>query len=466
MIMDMDKNMEEDPKKQKKDEISEGPENAGKGNGPGTAGDNEESKTPSQSRRVTSTVRKMHWYLMGKKFWQSLRSSLVLFFGMSGGFIFGAEFISVGEVLLPSAAKRTISAAGETKEIFYQLIDRSEGTVLFEVSILRPLLIAGIIAAVVLVIRLLVFLAVYFREDQEIRGILNPINEIALKADELGRLSFTEDKYQLIEDAITRIQPQDAQNLALNDSDLSGIEAAMNNLVRRVRETYQQQARFVNDASHELRTPIAVIQGYASMLIRWGKKDEKILDESIQAIKHESDHMYHLVEQLLFLARGDSDRIAMNPETVQVNELMRELYEESLMIDENHIYRLKEKEDILLVDADYALLKQALRILVDNAAKYTPEKEEILLQYGLTEDDEVFLQVEDRGIGMREKDVEHMFERFYRSDEARNYQGTGLGLSIAKWIVDRHRGHFEILSRLGLGTRIRIILQKKKELPA
>ena len=80
---------------------------------------------------------------------------------------------------------------------------------------------------------------------------------------------------------------------------------------------------------------------------------------------------------------------------------------------------------------------------------------------GLNRDGEPFLQVQDSGIGMAQSDVEHMFERFYRSDEAREIKGTGLGLAIAKWIVDRHSGHFEILSRTELGTRIRMVLPKE-----
>ena len=90
----------------------------------------------------------------------------------------------------------------------------------------------------------------------------------------------------------------------------------MNNMLHRMHDTYLQQARFVNDASHELRTPISVIKGYADMLDRWGKEDEEILEESITAIKHETDHMNHLVEQLLFLARGDAGRNTMNFENV------------------------------------------------------------------------------------------------------------------------------------------------------
>ena len=260
------------------------------------------------------------------------------------------------------------------------------------------------------------------------------------------------------EDAIEHIKPGEEQSLSFQDSDLVGVEAAINNLLVRMRDTYRQQARFVNDASHELRTPIAVIQGYANMLDRWGKEDEAILNESITAIRNESDHMNHLVEQLLFLARGDSGRTSVTLEDIDLTAMMQEIYEESFMIDESHPYRYRPEDAPLPIRADAALLKQAVRILIDNAAKYTKEGDEILLSCGRTGPGEVYIQVQDTGIGMEEADVQHMFERFYRSDEVRSYQGTGLGLSIAKWIVDKHGGHFDILSRTGLGTRIRILL--------
>ena len=95
---------------------------------------------------------------------------------------------------------------------------------------------------------------------------------------------------------------------------------------------------------------------------------------------------------------------------------------------------------------------------MDNATKYNREGDEIVLSIGRTENGAPYLQVQDTGIGMAEGDVEHMFERFYRADEVRNRQGTGLGLAIAKWIVDKHKGYFEILSRTELGTRVRIVL--------
>lgn len=293
---------------------------------------------------------------------------------------------------------------------------------------------------------------------KRVKDILAPLDELTQKADEITKFDFSEDKYHMIEDQIDSLEPDDEKLIHLDDEDLSGIERAMNSLVARIKENNRQQARFVNDASHELRTPIAVIQGYANMLARWGREDEKVLDESITAIQNESENMKRLVEQLLFLARGDSGRTQLNKERVNLNEMMREVYEESLMIDENHVYKLTVPTEPVYADVDEGLIKQSVRILVDNAAKYTSEKDEIILGVGTDSEGKKILKVQDSGIGMKEADVEHMFERFYRADKARTYNGTGLGLSIAKWIVDKHEGHFEIVSREDLGTRICIYL--------
>ena len=193
------------------------------------------------------------------------------------------------------------------------------------------------------------------------------------------------------------------------------------------------------------------------MLARWGKDDEKVLTESISAIQTETERMKHLVEQLLFLARGDSGKMQLQMEEVNLQDLMKEAYEESVMIDEDHVYRFRAEAGTPSVQADPGLLKQAVRILIDNAAKYTNKGDDIILSCGQA-DGHPYLQVQDSGIGMAGADAQHMFERFYRADKARSFEGTGLGLSIAKWIVDKHRGHFEVLSRQDIGTRIRIVL--------
>ena len=292
------------------------------------------------------------------------------------------------------------------------------------------------------------------------RKILNPINEMAETAERLSNMVFDEEKFHNLEDAISKISPTAAnERINIGDSELKGIENSINMLLDKMRESYRQQARFVSDASHELRTPISVIQGYANMLDRWGKNDKEVLQESITAIKSESENMKNLVEQLLFLARGINGKTKLNKESFSLNDMINEVYEESKMIDDKHIYNYVDSEEIL-VNGDYALLKQTARILVENATKYTEEGEMIILRTGINEKGQAFFSIQDNGVGIECKDVPHIFERFFRADTARVRKngGTGLGLSIAKWIIDNHNGYFSVLSRKEIGTRITVYL--------
>lgn len=283
-------------------------------------------------------------------------------------------------------------------------------------------------------------------ETLKVRVRLRPLQDLA-------------DAALKLEDAIDMLSPaDDDQKLATGYAELAGLETAVNKLMTRMRDSYRQQARFVSDASHELRTPISVIRGYADMLDRWGKTDEKILEESIEAIKDESESMQHLVEQLLFLARGDSGRTPLNLTDFDLSDMMKEVWEESVMIDKTHDY-LFENGGELPVRGDVSLIKQAARILIENASKYTPEGGEIKLR-SLVSDGHPAFSVQDSGIGISESDIPYIFDRFYRADDSRSKQtgGSGLGLAIAKWIVERHGGSFEIISRKDIGTRITVIL--------
>lgn len=295
----------------------------------------------------------------------------------------------------------------------------------------------------------------------KVRSKLRPLQQFADAALRLSDMDGeNEQRYQKLENAIDMLSPaDDDQKLATGDAELVGLETAVNKLMSRMRDSYRQQARFVSDASHELRTPIAVIKGYADLLDRWGKTDEKILEESIQAIKDESESMQHLVEQLLFLARGDSGRTPLNVTDFDITEMMHEVCEESSMIDSSHTYRFEGGGEIP-ARGDVSLIKQAARILIENASKYTPEGGEIMLR-SLVVDGHPAFSVQDSGIGISESDIPHIFDRFYRADDSRSKQtgGSGLGLAIAKWIVERHGGHFEIISRKDIGTRITVVLQ-------
>lgn len=305
-----------------------------------------------------------------------------------------------------------------------------------------------------------------FGDIRRIRRKLQPLNELALAAESLVSAPIMDgDKIETLEQAISRASV-DSPNVTTGDQDLRSIEVALNGLLRQMQEAKLQQMRFVSDASHELRTPIAVIQGYVNMLDRWGKTDETVLDESIEALKLESDHMQELVEQLLFLARGDSGRNPLQRMTINLAEVVHEVWEESCMIDATHSYRCT-ISDADMVDTrfsiigDLAMIKQSLRIIVQNAEKYSPEGTAITLS-ATADATHVGYVVQDEGIGMSQKDAAHAFERFYRSDGARNETnaGSGLGLSIAKWIVDTHNGTIDVLSREGVGTRFTVRLPR------
>ena len=295
----------------------------------------------------------------------------------------------------------------------------------------------------------------------QIRRRIKPLYEMAETADKLSTaVRLGEEKYQNLETAISQISPTQADRLETGDSDLAGLEQAVNSLLEQMRENYRQQARFVSDASHELRTPIAVIQGYVNMLDRWGKEDERVLAESIAAIQSESVHMQRLVEQLLFLARGDIGKISLERAKFDLGAMLQEVHDESIMIDSAHQYHLVTPDTPVEAVGDPGLLKQVARILTDNAAKYSPPGSKITLKAGAHPDGTVFFRVQDEGQGMGAEDVSHIFERFYRSDSSRTKStgGTGLGLAIAKWIIDKHGGHFDVLTWEGLGARITVNL--------
>lgn len=296
-----------------------------------------------------------------------------------------------------------------------------------------------------------------------IRKELRPISDLAEMTYVLSEKEVhnDEEKFRLLEEAIDNIKlTGDDFQLSTGDKELMGLEEAVNNLISRMRESYREQARFVSDASHELRTPIAVIKGYADMLDRWGKTDQTVLSESIDAIKTESDHMNYLVEQLLFLARGDNGRNQMTFADFDLSELLQEVFEEYRMIDADHRYYLA-AIDGLTVHGDISMLKQAMRILMDNAKKYTDAGGEIRLR-GSINAQGVYFSVQDNGIGIHPKDLPHVFDRFYRADDsrARDTGGTGLGLSIAKWIIDKHHGRFRVISRPCMGTKVTVYLGK------
>ena len=318
---------------------------------------------------------------------------------------------------------------------------------------------------IVLIFELLILIGNVNKGSRMIRKTLKPLADLAeatknLNA-EVSSMASTADGTH-IKDLAGVISSIDANKLDRrisvdsSQNELKDLALAINDMLNRINDSYQSQVRFVSDASHELRTPISVIQGYVNLLDRWGKKDHKIMQESIDAIKSETENMKELVEQLLFLARGDNETIQLHLEVFDSCEVIDEIIRETQMIDSNHKFEI-DLDRPAYINADRQLLKQAIRILVDNSIKFTPKGMKIILRIS-SEEGYIHITVQDSGIGIAPEDLSHIFDRFYRSDEsrARKTGGSGLGLSIAKWIIERHGAYFEILSRVDIGTRITV----------
>ena len=356
----------------------------------------------------------------------------------------------------------------QIESISYQIaIPYETGYQLVSYSIGHDIKLLLYLVLLLFVSQLLYILGRIRKNNRMIRETLKPLSDMAEKTKKLQAeiadlsSSTSDDKIKDLAGAISSI---DAEKLDYQISvdgsqdELKSLAYAINDMLRRINQAYQSQIRFVSDASHELRTPISVIQGYAGIIDRWGKHDEKTLQEAIDAIKSETENMKMLVEHLLFLARGDNEAIQLNKKRFDCSDLVEEIIAETAIIDQEHKI-ITDLERSVFIEADEQLIKQAIRILVDNSLKYTESGQEVRLKV-FKNDQGVVIQVQDNGIGIAPEDIPNIFNRFYRSDESRTRKsgGTGLGLAIAKWIIERHGGHFEVLSRLNIGTRINIIL--------
>ena len=302
-----------------------------------------------------------------------------------------------------------------------------------------------------------------FKNAGSIKKVLRPIQELAATAAKLNQVErMSPEELKALAGKLDEINATHLDrriDLPGTQKELKTLAQAINAMLDRINEAYRSQMRFVSDASHELRTPIAVIQGYAALLDRWGKDDPEALQESIHAIRSEAKAMEELVEQLLFLARGDNDTQPVKPVAFDLTALAGEVLREEEMIHQDRVFLPRWDEAPIPVRADQGLIKQVMRILMDNSVKYSPPDGRIYLRV-TTQEGYARVTVQDEGMGIAPQGIPHIFDRFYRTDQSRDRRtgGTGLGLSIAKWIVDRHGGWFEVVSREGVGTRISFLL--------
>jgi two-component system, OmpR family, sensor kinase len=244
---------------------------------------------------------------------------------------------------------------------------------------------------------------------------------------------------------------------------INGMLSHLEKTLTRLEETIDRQRRFVADASHELRTPLTSIHSYAQVLEEWALRDPQIGPESVAAIKRESERMKGLVENLLELARGD-EGMKLHLKDNNLNEVVEEAAESARAAVNGKVLiecpSPKQRVQGVSAIFDRERLRQALSILLDNAVKYTPEGGRVTMRI-VEEDGSVGVEVSDTGIGIPEDQIPHVFERFYRAEEARSTEGLGLGLSIARQIAEDHGGSIEARSKPREGSTFIIRIPRR-----
>jgi len=239
--------------------------------------------------------------------------------------------------------------------------------------------------------------------------------------------------------------------------ELTNINRTFNIMMEKLEQHYQKQQQFVSNASHELKTPITVIESYAKLLLRRGFDNKEVAQESLQAIVNESSRMHEMVLQLLELAKNKEHLdvhfvpLELAPFLNKVATQMQQAYHRGFIVDAempNYIY------------SDEKMLKQLLFILLDNARKYS-EREVHIQATDISE--YVLITIQDFGVGIPAEHIPHLFERFYRVAEDRNRKtgGSGLGLAIAHELAGQLGITIDVESTIGEGSSFTLRVPKE-----
>jgi heavy metal sensor kinase len=243
--------------------------------------------------------------------------------------------------------------------------------------------------------------------------------------------------------------------------ELTLLAASFNELLARLDESFEAMRRFVADASHELRTPIAVIRGEADVALSHDRGAAEYR-ESLAIVLDESRRLSRLVDDLLNLARADAGRVRLEAHEFYFNELLAECCRslQTLAGASDITLECRSPGDVQFC-GDEALLRRLAINLLDNALRYTPPGGKVT---ALLEADAaaVRISISDTGVGIPPEAAPHVFERFYRADKSRSRQdgGFGLGLAIVKWIAEAHNGTVELSRHPGSGTTFTVTLPR------
>lgn len=237
---------------------------------------------------------------------------------------------------------------------------------------------------------------------------------------------------------------------------------AFNSMVARVQASQRSQREFVANVSHEMKTPLTSIQGFAQALLDGTADTKESRDKAAQVIHSESERMHRMVLDLLDLAKLDAGTADLTMNPVNMRALLQSVAEKFTPQSQRAGVKIEldvpENLPPLIVDGDH--LAQVFTNLTDNALKFTPHDGTVTLR-AFIETDKMHISVSDTGSGIPEEDIPHIFQRFYQADPARKggeTHGAGLGLAIAHEIIAAHGGRISVRSRVGAGTTMEVIL--------
>lgn len=223
-----------------------------------------------------------------------------------------------------------------------------------------------------------------------------------------------------------------------------------------IEQSYQKQKKFVSDAAHELRTPLAILYSYIELLEYNPRKKEVIAH-----VKDEIQQMNDLVDKLLAIARYDNSTVVLQKERFSLNALARDVVQSMQNLYSSAAFDFRDADRFVELEADKVMIRQLLNILLDNAVKYTKDDKQIDVKLE-HKSSCVSITVKDNGVGIKKEDLPFIFDRFWRAEKSRHQKSLGLGLSIADTIVKLHGGSMTVDSKVGEGTTFEIVFPKQK----
>lgn len=300
----------------------------------------------------------------------------------------------------------------------------------------------AILKWILILITLLATIPIYLASQLLVRLIAHPIQRLTSTM----RRNISEARYDKLE------APDNEKG------EIAEMTYTYNSLMDKLKDSYNKQQQFVGNASHELKTPLTIIESYAKLLKRRGFKNEEINREALEAITSQTAQMKVMMEQMLELAKA-SETMQLKWETITTTELLTNIIDS---FQKAYKREVNLNGEAFTLTTDVSKLRQIIFILLDNARKYSEGRIDITVING----NGVTIQVRDYGIGIKEEDIPHIFDRFYRVNKDRNRQtgGTGLGLAIAKDFAGLLGGTITVESKIGEGTLFTIMLPKGEEM--